>query len=436
MNRNRWTPMIGSVLVVAAAAAVMVPMLAADKPASAQTDNASATTPSAGEPMTVEVVKPEQRSLQRVLQIPASLEPGEVAHLHAKTSGYVRRLSIDIGSRVAEGDALLEIDVPEMKDELKQAEAVLAARRAAASALRAKVRQAESMIATARAEIKRKEAELGRITSERKKKLFDEKAIPEQDLDEANSRLAVMEAEVQIADANIQAARAQKEAIEADAAVADSEVAVEEAKLSRLRTLMSYATIRAPFNGVVTERFVDPGAFVRSATEGAGTPMLTLARVDYVRLVLNIPESDASNVSVGTEIEARCDHLGSDLIKTEVVRTAMSLRANTRTMRVEADLDNSDGRLMPGLYARASVLLKSESQAMMIPSKAVRVRGSDITVLVADGPVARARPIVLGYDDGVWAEIKSGLSGDEQIIISSAGVVAPCAPVAAVPVGL
>lgn len=438
MNRKPWIPMIGTALVVGVAAAVTIPMLQTENAAKAQTGGTPATKDAGGVPVSVQVVKPEQRVLEQLLKIPASLEPGEVAQLYAKTSGYVQKLNVDIGSRVDKDDVLLEIDVPEMMDELRQVEAVLAAKKAKVLALRAKVNQADAMIATAKAETLRRDAELtlGRITADRKKQLYDEQAIPEQDLDEANSRLAVMQAEVQIAKANVQAAEAEKAALEADVLVAQAMVAVEEANLMHLRTLMAYATIRAPFDGVITERFVDPGAFVRSAAEGATTPLLTIARVDYVRLVLNIPGSDASHVSIGTQIEAQCDHLGSEPMKVTVTRTAMALRENTRTMRVEADIDNADGRLIPGLYARTSVLLKSEAQAMMIPSKAVRVRGSDITVLVADGSVARAKPITLGYDDGIWAEIKNGLSGDEQVIVSTSGVIAPGAPVAAAPAGL
>ena len=146
---------------------------------------------------------------------------------------------------------------------------------------------------------------------------------------------------------------------------------------------------------------------------------------------MHVPESDAQHINVGARIEARCAQFGSEPIRATVTRTAMALRESTRTMRVEADIDNPNGRLMPGLYARASVLLESESQVMMIPSKAVRVRGRDVSVLVADGGVARARPITLGYDDGIWAEVSTGLTGSEHIIVSAGGVVAPGAPVAA-----
>lgn len=436
MKRSTWIQVSGTAAIIVAASVLVVHMLA-DKSTQARASDESDKSASPGEPVRVEVTQAQHRPLTETLQLPASLEPGEVADLYAKISGYVRSLRVDIGSRVRKDDVLLEIDVPEMHDELRQAEAVLAANQAKVQALRAKVAQAVSMIATARAEVQRSEAQLAlvRITVDRKRQLFNEKAIPEQDLDEAVSRVAVVEAEAQTAEAKVAAAQAERDAVEADVQVAQAQVAVQDANVSRLRTLMAYATIRAPFEGVVTARHVDPGAFVRSAAEGATTPLLTIARVDYVRLVLNVPESDAPFVNVGTELEAQCKVLGEQPLRVAVTRTAMSLRENTRTMRAEADIQNGDGRLVPGLYARTSVLLKTNAQALMIPSKAVRVRGSDVTVLVADGNVARAQAIKLGYDDGVWAEVKSGLTGDERIIVNASGVVAPGAPVSAVRIG-
>jgi RND family efflux transporter MFP subunit len=431
MNRRNWKPFAAALGVVGAGTALLVPMVGAKSSAPSQTAAGSASKPPPGEAVRVETAKPEQRPLTQVLKIPASLEPGEMADLFAKTSGYILKVHVDIGSRAQKDDVLLEIDVPEMHDELRQAEAVRAARKAQVLALQAKAAQADSLIATARAELNRAEAELalGRITVQRKKQLFEEKAIPQQELDEAESRLAVVEAEVQNGQAKVQAAIAQKAAVEAEVDVAKSHVGVEEANVARLETLMAYATIRAPFDGVITERHVDPGAFVRSAVQGAATPLLKIVRLDYLRLVMHVPESDAPHVGVGTPIEAECKALGTDPLRATVTRTAMALREETRTMRIEADINIHDRRLVPGLYARASVLLASEAQAMMIPSKAVRVRGANVTVLVVDGAVVRAKPITLGYDDGVWAEVKSGLTGQERIIVSAAGSIAPGAAV-------
>ena len=198
---------------------------------------------------------------------------------------------------------------------------------------------------------------------------------------------------------------------------------------------MKYATIRAPFDGVITDRHVDPGAFVRSAAEGAGRSLLMIANVSYIRLVLQIPEVDTPYVRVGTDVTIDVKALNDDPITATVTRSAVALKANTRTMRVEVDLDNRSGRLAPGMYAQVEVKLESKVQAMLIPSNAIRVRGKKISVLVAQNGIAQAKPITLGYDDGIWAEVVTGLSGDEEIIISASSAIAPGAPVHAIPAG-
>jgi RND family efflux transporter MFP subunit len=376
-----------------------------------------------GSAVRVEVAQPEQRPMTRSLRMPASLEAYEAADLYAKASGYVAEVLVDIGTRVKRGDALLTLDVPEMLDELAESEATLLSRQAA-------VAQARAQLETAHAEVKRCQAdfELQKLTRDRKKQLSEQRAIPDQELDEAQGRLDMAEAQATFATATV-AAR------EADVRAADAAVNVARAKLARVKTLMEYATVRAPFDGVITERFVHPGAFVRSAADSATTPLLSIARIGKLRLTLEIPESDAAFVRVGTGVEVLVPAVMDAPLTAEVSRVAHSLRPNTRTMPVEVDIANDDGALAPGMYAKVTVALETKAQALMIPSKAIRVRGSDITVLVADAGKAQSRPIKIGYDDGIWAEVKSGLSGDEQIIVSAAGVVAPGAPVAATPAG-
>lgn len=434
-NRRIVTALGGTVVIGVVGTALMLQMLGsgASGLAVAAQDNNSAKTP----PTRVEVMKPVRQPLTRMLRMPATLMPGEKADLFAKVSGYVSTLAVDIGSRVKKGDTLLVIDIPEMADELRQAQAVLAARRAKVDAFKAKVVQAESMIATAHAEVQRyaAEQELWRITVDRKRQLRDEHAISEQDFDEVNSESLVAQAKLRIAEANVESARAQKQSVNADVAVARSDVAVEEAKLARLRTLFRYATIRAPFDGVITDRLVDPGAFVRSAAEVVTTPLLTIANVSYIRLVLEIPESDVLFVQIGTEVEINVKALGSDPITASVTRTAVALKANTRTMRVEVDLDNTDGRFAPGMYAQVNIKLEFKQHALVIPAKALRVRGRQISVLVADGAVAKAIPIKIGYDDGILVEVLEGLRGDERIITSASNIVAPGTPVAPVLTG-
>jgi len=386
---------------------------------------------SANQAVQVEVTKPVRRVMTRTLSMPATLVADQSVDLFAKASGYIESVQVDIGDRVSAGDVLIKISVPEMLDELEQANAILEARRTRVDALKAKVTQAESQVQTALAEVERFEAErhLRHVTLQRQEALRKGNAIPEQALDDSKGELAVADAQVRIAGANVAAAKAEKLSAEADVMVASSEVMVATADVSRIKTLMRYATIRAPFDGLIHARHVDPGAFVRSAAEGTTTPLLSISKVDRMRLVLEIPETDAPFVHVGTSVSVNVVSLRGEPMTAPVSRTAATIRAGTRTMRAEVDLDNAAGRLAAGMYAQVAITLETKKVALMIESKAIRVEGKKTSVLVADGSIARSKPVEMGYDDGIWVEVVSGLDGNESIIVSSNGVVGPDAPI-------
>lgn len=421
MNR-KWKSLIGISVVVAAALAAVWNITAGSVGKVTPTSQGAAAPSASSEPaVRVEVASPERRTLTRTVRMPATLDAFEEAELYAKTSGYVASVLVDIGSPVKPGQVLLTIDVPEMADELAQAEAER-------QAMEALVARNQAKLETARAEVNRFQAEydMRKLTRDRKKELCEQHAIPQQELDEAEAELAVAVAKAQIARAAVAGG-------EADLRAAQAAVSMTAAKVARIRTLMEYATLRAPFDGVITERFVHPGAFVRSAADGATTPLLSIARTDKLRLALEIPESDASFVRVGTGVEITLRAIRNQAMQAEITRVAGALRPQTRTLPVEVDLINNDGDLAPGMYAQVTVLLETKARALLIPSKSIRVRGTDLSVLVANDRVARAVPVTIGYDDGIWAEVLSGLKGDELIITSATSVVAPGAPV--VPVG-
>jgi RND family efflux transporter MFP subunit len=435
MTRPRSTTLVGSLIVTAAAISAVAYMVTVDRTAlalakadsSANTKTgARAAGAEAGKPVAVETAKPDQRTLVRELALPASLEAYESAELYAKTSGYIAEVKVDIGSRVRAGDLLVRIDVPEMADELRQAEAALAAKRANLEALKAKAVRAALMVETAAAEesARAAEAELQQITAQRKEELFNGKAIPQQEYDEARIKLSIAHAQVNVAKAKRAGAAGDQRAAGADADVGEAEVAVAEAAIARLKTMMEYASISAPFDGVITRRRTNPGDFVRSAAQGATTPLLTLANIDRLRVVLDVPESDCRFVKAGTPLDVRLAGTGSKPIELTVARSAQSLNPATRTMRAEADLENSDRTLSPGMYAHVAIKLETKQAALMVPSKAVRVHARDVFVLVADNGVARSVPVQIGYDDGEWSEIVSGLSGSEAVITAAKGVLA------------
>ena len=420
MNRKAIVTICGTVVVALVTLVLLVTVMTGGRQAQAQ--SADEAKSAAAEPLAVEVTRPTRRALTRTLHMPATLLADEQVNMFAKTSGYVAEVVVDIGSRVKKSDVLATIDVPEMKDELRQAEAIQAAKNA-------KVTQAEALRETAKAEVQRYAAEyaLQKITHDRKVELRKQNVIPEQELDEAKNQLAVAEAFQRIARAKVNSG-------EADVAVAKAEVMMALATVARINTLMEYATIRAPFDGVITERFIDPGDFVRSATEGAVKPLLWIAKIDRIRLSLEIPEMDSSFVKVGTPVDVLVKAVGEHSFSGVITRTAVGLRASTRTMRAEVDLDNAEGLLAPGMYAQVTIKLEIKESALMIPSKAIRVRGREMYVLVARAQLAQKVPIDLGYDDGIWAEILSGLKDDEWIITAATGAVTPGTPVKPVPV--
>lgn len=374
-----------------------------------------------------EVAKPIQRPAIRELRMPATLMPEERVDLLAKVSGYVSKVNVDIGSRVRSGDVLVTLDVPEMADEAKMAESVLAAKRAKVKALEAKALQVNAEVETARAHVSENVArhELDQLNLTRKQELRAGNAISEQEMDEARSSHKVTEARLEIAQARLASTEAQRQAIYADVEVAKAEARVSEAELARLETLMKYATITAPFDGVITKRHVDRGAFVRSAAEGDAAPLLRIDRIDRIRIALDIPESDAAFVHISTRVRIRVKALNNAEFTGSIARTAGSLRPETRTLRAEVDLENKDERLAPGMYAQVIVELESKDRVTVIPSKALHVQGQDTVVYVVVEGVAQVRPVKIGYDDGIWAEILSGLDGSEMVISATSRAVTP-----------
>lgn len=281
----------------------------------------------------------------RRLLAPGILRADEMVDLYAKTSGYIAELPVDIGARVHKGDLLLRISVPELDAEKGHAEAALAASKAKAA-------QARSLLEAARANESQSLAEttLQRLTARRKEDLFKQQAIPQQEWDEAHARLDVAEAQSKSAHEKTVSA-------EAEVRVAESQVEMADAKRVEVTALVEYSRIIAPFDGVITRRMVDIGAFVRSAAQGATTPLLTVAKTDPLRLVLDIPEADAMQVQIGDEVEFQVRGLADRKFTARISRTSQGLRSDTRTMQAEADVPNADNRFLPGAYAEATLRL-------------------------------------------------------------------------------
>jgi RND family efflux transporter MFP subunit len=181
---------------------------------------------------------------------------------------------------------------------------------------------------------------------------------------------------------------------------------------------IAFATIEAPFEGVVTARAIDPGDMVYQASspKGSAEPLLKVARLDVIRVKTYVPEREAVWADVGDTATISFDALPGQVFAGAVERLSGAVDPKTRTMLVEIDLPNSDGRIRPGLYGQVRLTLEQRDGALALPAAAVQFGEGGAFVLVAAGDVARRTPVETGLNVGGWIEIVAGLRGDERVV--------------------
>lgn len=184
-----------------------------------------------------------------------------------------------------------------------------------------------------------------------------------------------------------------------------------EATVKRLETMRGYTEIRAPFDGAVTERYADPGAFIQLGK------LVSLVDISKVRVLVEVPESEVRFSPVGTEAQVRLDALPGKQVAGRVSRISGALDPVMRTMRVEIDLPNPDLSIYPGMYARVELGVERHPNVWVIPSRAVAVSQDKSFVFVNSGGKAKKVSVTLGTHDGEWSEARSGLQGDEVILL-------------------
>ncbi len=227
---------------------------------------------------------------------------------------------------------------------------------------------------------------------------------------------------------------------EQDVDIAYSKMAQAQADLGVFNAMVAYTQIVAPFDGVITGRFADPGALIRSggggfgasgsgisansgATEGAGGhlegggPILTLAEIDQLRIYVYVPEEEANLIRVGTHAAVTVHGVEGEPIAAKVVRYANSLDLATRTMLTEIDLDNASRKLYPRMYATVTLDLVRHPDAIQLPAAAVEgIGGTNGYIYVVRNDSLIKRPVALGITDGRLVEITSGLDGNESVV--------------------
>jgi RND family efflux transporter MFP subunit len=196
---------------------------------------------------------------------------------------------------------------------------------------------------------------------------------------------------------------------------------IAQANLERTETLLGYSRLTAPFGGVVTMRFVDPGAFVPAATSGSAAQtaaIVTLMDFSTVRAQVAVPEAEAALVRVGQPVRVTTESLAGRTFEGKVSRLSYALEDATRTMLVEADLPNSDLVLRPGMFATIKLGVERHADALLIPVEALVAEKAGAFAFVAADGKARKTAIKVGFNDGTKVEITSGLTGGESVIVA------------------
>ena len=277
---------------------------------------------------------------------------------------------------------------------------------------------AKNMLVRAQAELT-----LKKTTLQRRKDLFDGKAITQEQLDEAQNQHDIAQADAGIAEAKIAAAEADVASAEAARTAAVAQVDVAKARVERTQTLMQYVQIVAPFDGIVSRRLVDRGALVQSATTNRTTPLFTVQRTDKLRVFVEVPESDIAFVRPGCPAKVRPYGLeGTELVGT-ITRIASSLKPDTRTMRTEIDLPNADGRLMHGMYAQVVLEIDRHPAVLTVPASSLLTEGASKYVYTVVNDRAVRTPIQTGLDDGIRVEVTGGLNDDSLVVVTGKGLV-------------
>lgn len=405
-------------------------------------------------PPTVTVARPVRGTIHRTVELPATVVALQDAKLYAKVSGYLKTVNVDKGDVVHKGQILATIDSPELVQEVaheRENHFAAIANQDSTVAQMDKAHQ-EQMEAEAQwhrtisrqrqasAEVLREKANrhLALVTYDRLNDVFqrDPGLIARQDLDVAKANLEATTARVVAAQRAFDAAQEDVDVARIQRAAAASQVASLRAQIAqsnaqsravlqsqkRAQDMLDYTHIVAPFDGIITGRFLDPGPLVQSAESNAQEathPVLSMANFDVVRVYVQTPEPDMPYVHVGTPIELLVDELPGRVFKGTVTRTTGELDDNTRTMLTECDLPNRSHILHPGMLAHERLILASHANALIIPSIAVTVDGQKRFVyVVGNDNIAHKIPIQIGYTEPARVEVTSGLKGDEQIIVA------------------
>ena len=340
----------------------------------------------AAESKAVAVVRAVRENLQTDVTLQGEFIPYQDIMVHAKVSGYVSMIKVDIGDRVKQGELLATLEIPELQDNINKAKASLSA--------------TEQEIDKAQADYSNLDQIYQRLADVAK---AHPTLVAQQDLDTAKSK------EVAALGALGAAQQHRDEA---------------QAELGRLNTLAAYENITAPFDGIITNRFADLGSLIQAGTSSdtQSLPLVQLAQDSLLRLRFPVPEAQTPLIENGKKVEITVPALDRTFIG-RIIRYAWLINRSTRTMTTEVDVENPQGVIKAGMYASVKLPLRVANQALAVPLQALTIGDSPTVMVLAKDGRLEERKVKVGIRTAEKAEIVSGLEeGDPVVVGNRAGL--------------
>src|ERR1700690_844105 len=344
---------------------------------------------------TAPVVKVARRDLSNTLEIASEFQPLQEIEVYAKVSGYIKKLYVDWGTHVKQGQLLAELEIPELQQQLQQDEA--------------SVRRSDQDLSRAREELNRAQSTytVAHLTYSRLagvQKVRPE-LVAQEEVDAAQGK--DLEANAGVSSA--------KDAVSA----AEQGLLVAKAALGKDQAMFAYARITAPFDGVVTQIYAYTGSLLPAGTSSnkGDLALCQLSQNNVLRLVIPLPERAVTDVHVGDTVDIKVSG-AKDAFTGKIVRLSGQIETQTRTMHTEVQVPNPNYLLVPGMYASVKIPLRSASQALSVPVQAVQSSGNGqgTVLLVNSSNRVEKREIKLGIETASQAEVLSGLNENEMVI--------------------
>ena len=327
----------------------------------------------------VNVVNPSAGGASQEIVLPGNSQAFNDTPIYARTNGYLKRWYVDIGSHVTQGQLLAEIDTPEIDQQLEQA----------------------------RADLKNAQANerLAQITAARWQNLLKTNSVSKQETDQAISDLSARQATVDSMTANVH----------------------------RLEQLQSFEKVYAPFAGVITARNTDIGALINAGAGGVPQELFHMAAVNKLRVYVSVPEVDSRAAQTGAKATLTLDEYPGESFEGTIVRNSDSIDLASRTLNVEVDVANADGRIKPGAYVFVHMKVpdgaRSAARSLVIPANTLLFRSEGLRVGVVRNDHAELVPITIGRDYGSTVEVVNGLKPSDQVIVNPSDSLISGAPV-------